>query len=203
MSEPKTNTDMTVDDYLKFEERSTSRHEYVYGQVFAMTGATEAHNVICTNLIALFHAHVRGSGCRAFVAEMKLRVETVDAFYYPDIMVTCEPLDPNSLFKTAPRLIVEVLSPSTRHIDRREKLIAYRQLETLREYAIVHQNKYLVEFHQKQDDGKWTTGLLQASDDVIFRSLPNGPLQISLAAIYEGLVISPRVGEEIEEYELA
>jgi len=112
---------MATDEYLEFEEQAAVRHEYVRGQIFAMTGSAEAHNVISGNLFAALHNFLQGTGCRVFQNDMKVRVEAADCFYYPDIMVTCEPYEAKSVFKNSPRLIIEVLSPSTKHIDRREK----------------------------------------------------------------------------------
>ncbi len=192
--------DLTVDEYLAQEERANVRHEYVKGQVFAMTGATEAHNVINGNLYALIHHHLRGSGCRAFMTDMKVRVEIANSFYYPDIMVTCEPFEAKSVYKQLPVLIAEVLSPSTKHIDRREKLVAYRQLSSLRQYLIIHQNRYRIEIYQKDADGQWQVSILGKNDLVFLDSLPSR-LDVPIAAIYDGIILEPFVEEEEEDYE--
>ncbi|HEY9791161.1 MAG TPA: Uma2 family endonuclease [Candidatus Obscuribacterales bacterium] len=153
---PSTTARMTPDEYLASESHGNGRHEYVGGYIFAMTGASDAHNVIAGNLFALLHAHLRGTtGCRAYINEMKAKIEATESFYYPDVMVTCEPFEAKSLFKKSPCLIIEVSSPSTKHIDRREKLVAYHQLESLREYLIVNRDKTKVEYFRKTDDSKW------------------------------------------------
>lgn len=193
---------LTVEEYLAREERATVRHEYVNGQVFAMTGATEAHNVICGNLHASLHEHLKGSGCRVFMSDMKVRIETSNSFYYPDIMVTCEPFAGTSVFKQSPVFIAEILSPSTKHIDRREKLIAYRQIDSLREYVIIDPSRHRIEDYRKDANGQWEMMVLRRSDVVSLASLPSS-LDISVETIYEGVILSPAVEEEEEEYELS
>jgi Uma2 family endonuclease len=168
-----------------------------------MTGATEAHNVICGNLHALLHNHLRGSGCRPFMNDMKLRIEVANSFYYPDIMVTCEPYDGKSVFKKLPVLIVEVLSPSTRHIDRREKLVAYRQVSSLRQYLIMHQSRCRIEIYRKDADDQWEVSVLGRADSISFDCLPT-VLVAPVEVLYEGVALAPLVEEEEEEedYEL-
>src|SRR6185437_5690014 len=146
---------MTVDEYLRYEQSSEQKHEYVSGYVFAMTGARQAHEIVCGNLFSLVRTHLRGSGCRAFQSNMKVKIATADIFYYPDLVVTCEPYEPESVMVQKPCLIGEVHSPSTKHIDRREKLVAYTQIESLREYLMVSPNKYRIELVRKNADGEW------------------------------------------------
>ncbi|HYN79752.1 MAG TPA: Uma2 family endonuclease, partial [Lamprocystis sp. (in: g-proteobacteria)] len=136
---------ISVEEYLQGEPASPIRHEYIAGQVFAMAGAGEAHNRIAGNLFFHLRAATRGTPCGVFINDMKVRVTTHDAFYYPDVLLTCDPRDRESLYKEAPCLIAEVLSPSTEVIDRREKLIAYRTLEALRYYLLVAQDRRRVE----------------------------------------------------------
>ena len=84
---------ISPEDYLAGEALSPIRHEYVAGEVFTMAGATEEHATIALNLAALLRAQVRGGPCRVYIADMKLRVEAADAFFYPDVFVTCDPRD--------------------------------------------------------------------------------------------------------------
>ncbi len=116
-------TKMTVDEYMAFEMRATVRHEFVDGRLFAMSGATKRHNIIAGNIYSILRAHVRGSQCRAYVSDVKARVESMNIFYYPDVMVSCDLFDKDSTFAARPVLIVEVLSRSTAAIDRREKCL--------------------------------------------------------------------------------
>ncbi len=178
---------LTVQEYLEFEEKSDVKHEYVAGRIFAMAGATEGHNTIAGNLFAQLRFHLRGSGGRAYLADMKVRIEIADTFYYPDVMVTCEPFALKSVFKSNPDLIVEVLSPSTENTDRREKLSIYRQLESLREYAIVYQDRIRVELYRKDQQNRWQLEIFEEGEAVTFHSLPS-PLTLSMQEIYEDVV---------------
>src|SRR5437868_14877821 len=110
MAIPKYQLYMSVEEYLAFEETASLRHEFVDGQVFAMVGTTLRHNIISANLQSILQTHLRGSSCRAFISDVKVRVEATNSFYYPDIMVSCKPLDTSGTVITEPVLLVEVLS---------------------------------------------------------------------------------------------
>jgi hypothetical protein len=114
-------------------------------------------------------------------------------------MVTYEPFDARSVSKSAPVLLVEVLSPNTSAIDRREKLIAYRKIESLKEYLIVYQDRQQVEIHRRSSDLKWECLVLTAGDELSLESLPKGPVPLPLDVIYQGYE-PPRMVKEIEEY---
>lgn len=106
---------LTAEEYLNLEQDAEIRHEYVAGQIYAMAGASEAHNLIAGNIFALLRPHLRGSSCRTFISDMKVKVKAqkADIFYYPDLLVTCDSNDNKKCFKTSLNLIVEVLSNST------------------------------------------------------------------------------------------
>lgn len=154
---------ISVQEYLEGEQRSEIRHEYVGGQVFAMAGAGEKHNRISLNIAFHLRAAARGKDCGVFISDMKVRVAQGEAYYYPDVMATCDPNDSESLYKRLPCLIVEVLSPSTDAIDRREKLIAYRSLPSLRYYLLVSQDFRQVECHARDADNRWVTTVAEDS----------------------------------------
>ncbi len=118
------------------------RHEYLGGEVYAIAGASEEHNVVSMNLGTLLHFHLRGRRgcpCRTFMTDMKVRLEIVgdEVLYYPDLMVTCDPRDTDRYFKRYPSVLVEVLSADTERTDRREKLLSYLRIETLETYILV------------------------------------------------------------------
>ncbi len=146
---------LSVAEYLEGEQCSDVRHEYVAGQVFAMAGAGEKHNRIAGNLFFHLRAATRGTPCGTFISDMKVRVDAHDAFYYPDVLLDCDPDDSEPLYKRSPCLIAEVLSPWTEVIDRREKLLAYRALESLRYYLLVSQEWRLVEVYRRDPAGGW------------------------------------------------
>ena len=144
---------LSVTEYLEGELVSEIRHEYIDGEVYAMVGASDRHNLIAGNLFATLHPHVRGTNCQLFMSDMKvrLRVAGEDAFYYPDILLSCDPDDREAYFRSHPCLLVEVLSESTARIDRREKLLAYTQIESLQEYLLFSQDRQEVEIHRRRD----------------------------------------------------
>ena len=144
---------MSPEEYLTYERTSDVRHEYVDGEVYAMVGASRRHASVVLNLAAAIRPAARGRGCDAYAADVMLRVEAANAYYYPDLVVTCDPSDDDPYIVKAPSLIVEVLSDSTEHIDRREKRASYQTIPTLREYVLVAQDERRVEVYRRQDGG--------------------------------------------------
>jgi len=173
-------------DYLKLEAQSPMRHEYVAGQIYAMTGASLRHNIIAGNIYSLLRNHLRGSPCRTFMADAKLRVAKKQSVYYPDVMVTCDPqhqqVGSGDYLVESPRLVVEVLSESTAGTDRREKLHAYRTLPTLQEYVLVWQDEPTIEVHRRQGDIGWQVITLAPGDPVEWMSVE---LTTDFATLYE------------------
>lgn len=145
----------TYDDYLEWEQRQPERHEYVRGEVFAMAGTTDRHNEISMNFTTLLRQHLRGTPCRAYMADVKVRVEAADCGFYPDVQVTCAESDrADRLVKRSPVLVVEVLSDSTAAYDLGDKFAAYQQLDSLREYVLVDQERIRVQIYRRRD-GQW------------------------------------------------
>lgn len=178
---------ITPDDYLAAEEVSPIRHEYRYGEVFAMTDGTLNHNTIVLNLALALKRQLRGSGCYTFAENVKTRIEACNAFYYPDIAVTCDDRDRpnNEQYINHPRLIIEVLSPSTARFDRTEKFADYRTIPSLTEYVLVSTDRQAVEVFQRSDRGKWQ--LATAADPVQLISVNS---EIAIADIYEDTDLS-------------
>ncbi len=177
---------LTVEEYFQLEQTSEIRHEYVDGEVFAMAGASEEHNLIVTNIIALLRPHLRGTPCRTFASDMKVKVKVqkADIFYYPDVLVTCDPNDNQRYFKTSPILIVEVLSNSTQTIDKREKRINYQNIKSLQEYVLISQDEIKVEVYRKDTQGNW---FMQVFDKDELR-LDSINLTLKMADIYEDVI---------------
>lgn len=175
-------TSLSADGYLEGELKSDIRHEYVDGEVYAMAGAGEAHNLIAGNVFSRLRGAARGGPCRVFISDMKVRVAEWNAFYYPDILVVCDSSDTHTYFKESPCLIVEVLSPSTEAIDRREKLLAYRTLDSLREYVLIAQDKRRIEVYRRGDDGAWSLETLTEGDPLHLECIA---ATLSLDEVYE------------------
>ena len=172
-------------EYLALEARSPVRHEYIAGEIFAMTGASIRHNIIALNIATALRTHLRGTPCRALMEGVKLYLKKERSYFYPDVMVTCEPrlleLDAQVQVVDSPVLIVEVLSPSTEGIDRREKLRAYRTLPSLKEYAMVSQDECRVELHRRRGDIGWDIITFEPGDTV---ELAGVELQLPIADVY-------------------
>ena len=130
----------TFQNYLEWEAGNETKHEYFAGQVFAMAGATENHDMVCINFLTSLHIHLKEKPCRVHTADMKLKVEFkhAEASYYPDMMVVCDPDDSEPLFKTRPQAIVEVMSDFRR--DNVEKFMVYQSIPSLEEYVVVDQD---------------------------------------------------------------
>lgn len=147
---------MTANDFLAWEESQAEKHEFAAGEVFAMVGARQEHVVVSLNIASALKQRLRGTPCRAYMADLKLRVEAADAFFYPDVMVSCHPDDRrNQQFISHPTLIVEVLSDSTADYDRGGKFVAYRKLASLKEYLIVDIDARRVECFRRTPDNDW------------------------------------------------
>ena len=178
---------LSPEDYLRLEAQSPVRHEYVAGGMYAMTGASIRHNIIGGNLFAALRAHLKASPCRVFMEGVKLHVARDDAYYYPDVMVSCDPclerLAASDMAIDQPLVLIEVLSVSTAGIDRREKLTAYRKLVSLKEYVLVDQEMRRVEVFRRVGDVGWEHIVLEEGDVL---ELPCLEFKLSMAGIYEG-----------------
>ncbi|MDP2788403.1 MAG: Uma2 family endonuclease [Pseudomonadota bacterium] len=177
-------------EYLAFEEASPTRHEFVAGELFALDGVSQRHNRIAGNLAIALMTVFRDKPCQVFMSDVKLHVAQGSAYYYPDVMATCteQAIAANeSQLASEPVLVVEVLSPSTETIDRREKLHAYRRLPSLQEYALISQDMQQVEIYRRQgeggDIGAWLFITYEPGDNVEFASIG---LSLPIAELYAG-----------------
>jgi Uma2 family endonuclease len=181
MSRPATkDLKLTEAEYLEMELASPMKHEYRAGQLFAMTGASDAHNIIALNLASILRNHLRGSPCRVFMSDMKLKLDADSAYYYPDLMVSCEKA-PDSHYREQPVLVVEVLSDSTAKNDAGDKRRAYQKLDSLREYALVAQECMDVRIYRRDESG-WNMNIYTDGAVIPFNSVK---LEIPIERIYE------------------
>jgi Uma2 family endonuclease len=147
---------MTVEEYFRFEERSPFKHEYVAGEVYAMSGATAQHNIIAGNIFTRLFSAAEDGPCRVFMSDMRVEVAN-DRYYYPNVAVVCTPIAELDIVARGPCVVVEVTSPSTARIDRGEKLDAYRRIPALRAYLIVDHRRRRVERHWRESPSdEWT-----------------------------------------------
>ena len=175
---------MSVQEYLRYEQMSPIKHEFVDGFVFAMAGASENHNLISGNIFTRARLAASGTKCRAYVSDMKFSVDG-KTYYYPDVFVTCGETNQGSNIKTEACFIVEVLSEGTSDIDRDEKLRNYRKASELQAYVLVSQTQKLVEVYRKLADGTWQHEILEQGPV----SLPCLELSLSFDDIYEDVVL--------------
>jgi Uma2 family endonuclease len=175
---------LSVEDYLAYEQQSEIKHEYRAGMTVAMGGASRAHGLIAASLLGLLQPYVRHKGCELFMADMKVRIdyEGDSWFYYPDLVLSCDPGDHDPLCVRNPCLLVEVLSASTEHTDTREKLLAYRLLPSLREYLLLRQDAAQAYLYQRGDEGGWQHHAFSTPDERLPLRCVDG--QPSLREIY-------------------
>ncbi len=147
----------TFADYLEVEAMSPAvRHELVDGEIFAMAGGTVEHSALATTVSGLLLIHLRGGPCRVHSSGLRVRIRPANVSTYADAVVVCDPVerDPESpTHVTNPRVVVEVLSPSTEDYDRNEKRLYYQMLPSLQEYVLVAQDERRVEVWQRDDTG--------------------------------------------------
>jgi Uma2 family endonuclease len=159
-------------DYLAAEQDSPIKHEYRQGYAYAMAGASNTHVLITVNLATLLRNHVRGSGCRVYAADTKTHIQSINIYYYPDVVVSCDQRDRSfSNFLRYPSLIVEVLSDTTEAFDRGDKFADYRKLESLQEYVLVSQTLMRVECFRRNENGQWVLYTFEAQDQLHLGSL--------------------------------
>ena len=185
--------DFAFDDWLAIERADMNqRSEYVAGEVFAMTGATEAHNLIVANVIAGLHGQLKGKPCRVYPSDLKLRIEADNVGTYPDVMVICgERLfyDDRHDVVTNPTLIIEVLSDSSEAYDRGDKFRHYRTLTSLQAYLLLSQERLQAELFVRQPDDSWNLSTFADASDRI--PLAAVDAQLLLGELYDKVVLEP------------
>jgi Uma2 family endonuclease len=162
-----TPTRMTAEEYLVWESAQPEKHEFIAGEVFARTGARLNHNLIAGNAFLFLKQALRGLPCGVFMSDVKVQVRAASAYFYPDVVVTCEPsdlADGTALTVHQPWLIVEVLSDSTAAYDRGKKFEHYRQIASLTHYLLVDSTRVHAELFRKNAEGLWVLHPLGAAD---------------------------------------
>jgi Uma2 family endonuclease len=176
-----------IDTYLSQEAESPTRHEYVGGVVYAMSGGTNRHGQISSNALASLWNLLRGHRCRAYGSDTKIRIRTPRdvRFYYPDATVVCRSNPPEDVFQDEPIVIVEVLSRSTRRIDEGEKRDSYLSIPSLSLYLLVDQESPLVIAHRRTGSGFVREVYKQLDQAIRIEELE---ISLPLTDIYDGLV---------------
>lgn len=163
---------MSLEQYLDWEPLQELRYEYVNGEINAMTGGTIPHNDIALNLYRVLYPHLRARGCRINVADVKLQISSSNLYYYPDVIVSCDPRDLTAQTSIQwPTLIIEVLSPRTEAKDRGEKLANYRILPSLQEYILISSDTVSAERYRRGEGRMWLYYPYAAEDTIVLESI--------------------------------
>lgn len=177
---------MTPEEYLEWEATQDHKYEYIEGEIIAMTGGTVTHARIYQNLYFSLRPHLSPQGCEVFVSDVKVQDLKNKRYFYPDLVVTCHPDDKqNNKFFSNPKVIVEVLSPSTSKYDQTRKLQLYRQLPSLQEYILIDSQRVFVQMYQRQTGKIWGY-----SDYVLDETfvIPSLDFECSVEMLYEGAI---------------
>jgi Uma2 family endonuclease len=176
---------MTAEAYLIWEAQQETRHEYLDGKILLMSGGTLSHNDVVINLLILIRPTVRAKNCRINVADVKVNVTKLNAYFYPDLVVSCHPEDLAAQDAiTHPTLIVEVLSPSTRDYDRGDKFKFYQALSCLQEYVLIDSDRVAVEYFRYGEGRMWLYTRYEAGETLTLQSLG---IEVEVDAIYAGV----------------
>ena len=169
MSSIAARTYLTPEEYIVAERKATLKSEYLSGEIVAMSGASDTHNLITMNTSTALYNQLAERGCRVYASDMRVGISAGVSYFYPDIAVTCDkPRFEDDVFDTLinPQVIIEVFSDSTAGYDRGEKFIRYRQLESLQEYTLISQDQVLVEHYLRQGE-RWILSEFSALEDVL------------------------------------
>jgi len=179
-------TFLTPEQYLEIERQAERKSEYFNGEMFAMAGAKEAHNLLVANLMGRLHEQLRSRPCRVYPSDMRVRLSATGLYTYPHVIAVCgQPrfLDDQKDTLLNPDLIVAVLSPSTEAYDRGRKFEQYKSLESLREYLLVASDRVHADLYARQTDGRWLLTSADRMEDSL--ALESVGAQLTLADLYE------------------
>ncbi|MTJ47959.1 Uma2 family endonuclease [Dolichospermum sp. UHCC 0259] len=177
---------LTPEEYFVWEEKQLLRHEYLNGELYAMSGGTQNHGRIASNIIFIVKGHLRGSGCQVGNSDCRVNIVETKDYVYPDVSVTCDERDRTAIQAIQyPCLIIEVLSPSTASYDRGDKFRLYRRNPSLQDYVLVDAEKIAIDLYRKNDRGNWEIFNYQSGDNIELRSID---LSFPIESVYEDIV---------------
>ena len=176
----------SIEEYLQMENEALEKHEYYKGEIFAMSGAGNRHNIISINIIVSLGNSLKGKSCQPFGSDMRIHIPENTLFIYPDISVICgDIISPNADENSAtnPTVIIEILSPSTRNYDRGVKFMLYRAIPTLKEYILVEAESIHVEQFAINKEGLWQLKEFSSENDQLMLESVN--VNLLLRDIYD------------------
>jgi Uma2 family endonuclease len=180
----------TPEEYLVLERKAGYKSEYFAGEIFAMSGASERHNLIVANVVATLHTQFRNRPCKVYASDMRVKVSPTGLYTYPDVVALCsEPRFDDDQKDTLlnPTVIIEVLSPSTEAYDRGDNFGHYRKLACLTEYVLISQEKIHIERYVRQPDNQWLLSETSGLHDTV--QLPSINCTLVLDEVYEKVEI--------------
>jgi Uma2 family endonuclease len=181
----------TPEEYFIWEESQLEKHEFIDGEVYAMSGGTVNHSQIGVNFVTLLNSHLRGSGCKTLNSDCRVNIVESNNYTYPDVSVTCDDRDKTTTkYITYPCLIIEVLSDSTEAYDRGGKFRMYRQNPILQDYVLVSSEKIEIDLYRKTESGSWEIINYQAGDTIELNSIN---LTFPIERIYDGIDLTLQV----------
>lgn len=184
---------LTPAEYLEFERKSKTKHEYFAGRIVEMAGATKAHNLIASNIIFILMSQLDERGGEVYPGDMRVRVPATDSYTYPDVTIVAGEgqleAGTNDILLN-PTIIIEVLSDSTEKYDRGEKIHSYRTIASLQEYIMIAQDSYHVEHYRRQPNGEWVLSEAKAVTATVY--LPAIDCNLPLARVYKQIQIAPK-----------
>jgi len=186
----KSNEPISPEEYLERERHSPIKHEYLDGDVYAMAGTSKDHNIISGNLYIFLRNALKNSPCRTYFADIKVRIDEGKRFFYPDLLVNCDPTNNRKIvYVDTPKVIIEVLSESTESFDRGKKFQFYRTLPSLQDYILVSSQDYVVEVFHRIEGDRWMLETYQGLSQIA--RIDSLDLNLPLAEIYATLDLTP------------
>jgi Uma2 family endonuclease len=180
---------LTPEEYFIWEEKQLEKHEYIDGEVYAMSGGSVNHGRIAIKFITIFDTHLENSGCIIGNSDIKINILKTNNYTYPDVSVTCDNRDKNTPnYFTYPCLIIEVLSVSTEAYDRGGKFRMYRNNPILQDYLLVSSTSIEMDLYHQKNNGEWVIINYQAGDTVELKSIN---FSFAIEQVYRGLVLAP------------
>ena len=176
----------TPAEYFAWEEQQLNRHEYIGGEVYAMTGGTINHSQIAIKFTSMLNNHLDGSECKTLNSDARINILETNDYSYPDGSVTCDQRDKNNTQYIAyPCLIVEVLSDSTEAYDRGDKFYRYRRNPVLQDYVLVSTKSIAIDLYHKNNSNEWVITNYRAGDTIELKSIE---LSFPIEQVYRGIV---------------
>jgi Uma2 family endonuclease len=182
----------TPEEYFAWEEQQLYRHEYMGGQVYAMSGGSRNHSRISVQFVFLLEGHLQGNSCETGNSDLRVNILETNDYTYPDVSVTCDERDKTTTqYITYPCLIVEVLSDSTEAYDRGNKFFMYRRNPSLKDYVLVSSKEIAIDLYRKNDTGEWNIINYRSGDIVELKSIN---LSFPIEQVYREIVFVPESG---------